>query len=553
MARRNAASFRSKPRTLPLCEPAIGACVVLERSRARMRPLFVTNTRLDQSKSKACVGRAYGHRLRPIGIGLFLIAAIAVASAQQAAQKDDSPPAQLRAQSGPRDAAEPMTVKLPAAVQLAFTPGSHAFHLRGSSAEVIRAVLNSYALTAIASDELGHGQIRFDCEEVDYETAADLVRLATGTLFVPLDSTRVLVVMDTKENRAALQRQLTETLYLPALTSTEMNEVVNIARTIFDLKKASMHPGQATLVVRAPASTLEALNRTLAGLLDGHSQILMDLSLFEVDKTMTENIGIQLPQSSTIFNVDTELDQAIKSNQSAVDEIVSSGEASANDTEAILAILEEEGLVTGVLTEPFAVFGGGLTLTGITFGTVTGNLALNSSDARSLDHAELRVQDNEAAVLKSGSRYPIETSSYTASTVFSASNVSSTTTPQIQYEDLGFALKVTPMVMGAGRVRMSLDLKIEALAGSSLNGIPVLTNRSLTTQLTVPANVATTLVAYRSRQRSGTLDGIPGLNGGTNTDADDDVSELVAVITPHIMRRSHTASATSVILLPIHD
>ena len=41
------------------------------------------------------------------------------------------------------------------------------------------------------------------------------------------------------------------------------------------------------------------------------------------------------------------------------------------------------------------------------------------------------------------------------------------TVPQIQYEDLGITLKATPSVLRSGLVSMHIDLKIEALTGTS--------------------------------------------------------------------------------------
>ena len=48
----------------------------------------------------------------------------------------------------------------------------------------------------------------------------------------------------------------------------------------------------------------------------------------------------------------------------------------------------------------------------------------------------------------------------------------------MQYQDLGLTLKATPKVMRSGDVALTLDMKITALAGTSVNGVPVLNNRS---------------------------------------------------------------------------
>jgi general secretion pathway protein D len=449
---------------------------------------------------------------------------------------------------------ENATVRIATYIQLAYASGEKSFHLRGSSAELTRQVLGAFGIVAIVADRDGEPAFRFDIDDVDYPAAADLIRLATASLFVALDPTHVFVVKDTKEHRETLQRMITEVLYLPALSANELQDAGNIAKNIFEAKQVTVQPASSTLTVRAAESTLRALNDTLIDLLGGQDQIAVDMRLLETDQSRTIDAGLQLPQSSTVFNVDSEAQSVLNSNSSAVSEIISSGLASSGDTLAILAILAEEGLLTGVLSEPFAVFGGGITETGITFGTVTANLELDSSDSRLLDQSLVKVQENEPATLTIGSRYPIETSSYTGSYYTSSGKVSSSTTPEVQYQDIGFSLKVTPRTEGGHRIHLAIDMKVQALEGSSLNGIPVLTDRSLTTQAAVPEGASAILTSYVSKSGSGTLDQLPGLSGATtNNSGQTSASQLVVVVTPYWVRKGHHDSVGPLALMPVHD
>ena len=127
-----------------------------------------------------------------------------------------------------------------------------------------------------------------------------------------------------------------------------------------------MQPEQGTLTVRAPVGTLDALNQTFVDLLDGKSEVLLDVKIYEVENTRTRLVGVQPPQTTTLFNVPSELNSVISSNQSLVQQIISSGLASAGDYAAIAAILIASGEVTSsILSQPFATFGNGLTLTGL--------------------------------------------------------------------------------------------------------------------------------------------------------------------------------------------
>ncbi len=83
--------------------------------------------------------------------------------------------------------------------------------------------------------------------------------------------------------------------------------------------------------------------------------------------------------------------------------------------------------------------------------------------------------------------------------------------PQIQYEDLGLTLKATPTIQKSGAVSMHIDLKINALAGTALNNIPILNNRQFVSDITVDDGTTALLVSTLSKSESAAVSGIPGL------------------------------------------
>ena len=187
-------------------------------------------------------------------------------------------------------------------------------------------------------------------------------------------------------------------------------------------------------------------------------------------------------------------------------QIISSGLANAGDLTAIAAILIASGEVSSsILSQPFATFGNGLTLTGLRQRRY-GNLSLNAADTRSLDQVQLRLDDNAEGTIRSGTRYPITTSSYSsiAATVGKYSGhhhcrpfrlfervgnqceqpcTASSPFPRCNMRISALTFKVTPRIERNDDVVLKLDFKIQALQGASLNGLPVLTNRSYTADI----------------------------------------------------------------------
>jgi len=489
-----------------------------------------------------------------------------------------------------RDTESQDAVLLPSAeeaappVQIVPKEGRQSIHVRSAANEVLRQVLTAYGITPTIDSSVRNKIVRFDADDIEFAQAATMLKLITGTFFVPLDEKRVLVAQDTRENRAKFEREVLETVYLPGLTASEMSDMGNIARNVFEARQASIRADAHTLTIRAPQDRVAALNHTLEDLLDGRSQVLLNLRLFQVARTRMTNIGVQLPQQTTIFNVPTEVNQIIQANEAAAQQVVAQGLAPAGDDVAIVAVLIATGVVSGtVFNQPFALFGGGITQSGLTLNQgVTANLALNSSATRMLDQVQLRVQDQEDATLRSGTRYPIVTSTYsnltgTALAIpgVSQAGVSSAlqnlgvntaalqsaaaqTIPQVQYEDLGLTLKATPHIQQNQDVALKIDLKIESLTGQTLNGNPILNSQQYTGSITLLQGESALVVSNLTRQQSAAVSGIPGLSelpgfqSTTNKENTVDVSKLVILITPHIVRLSHTKPASRLVMLPVH-
>ncbi len=392
--------------------------------------------------------------------------------------------------------------------------------------------------------------------------------MVTDSFTVPLDAHRALVAKDTRENRQQFMRQEYETIYLGGLTTTEMTDIGNLAKNVFQAQQAVVEQGAGTLTIRATTDKLNAFNETLRPLLDGRSQVLLDVRLIQVMHTNQRNTGVQPPQQITAFNVYTEEQAILNQNQALVQEIIASGLASPGDTLAILGILLASGQVSNpIFQNGIALFGGGLTLTGVSAAPVTFNLNLNSSESRELDQVQMHLGDGEEGTIKSGSRYPITTSQYsnlgtggisipgltTAGLSGSLSSLltqqaATQTIPQVEYQDLGLTFKATPRVIRSGEVALTMDLKITALGGSSLNGVPILNNRSYSGVVTLKDDAGVVIVSEVDKEESRALSGwpglteIPGLNTATSTtDAQRNYASLLIIVTPHVIRGTQAA------------
>jgi general secretion pathway protein D len=465
-------------------------------------------------------------------------------------------------------------------VEFAPTPGKKNIHHRGDARDVIREVYEDYGIRVAFDSSYDYGkQVRFDLDDVDFQTATRVLAEMTHEFAVAVQPTTALIAKDTPENRDRLVPLIEETLYMPGIPNEEMTELANLARNVFGLKEVTASSTGGYMLVRGDQNTLRALNATYQDMLDGGSDVLLDIHLYEVDKTHLVNIGANTPSSIGVFSVASTAENLVTANESVLAEAVSTGVLKltgsfANQQLEKLAFLVGSGIVSSAqFTNLLGTLGtfSGLPLLGVSLGsTGTFDLLLNSSDSRILDQMQLRVGNRQDAEFRAGTRYPIVTATYSsgvssglaselagvsvngtsaASLLAQYGASTNVTVPQVQYQDLGITLKATPQILRDGSVTMKLDLKIEALAGGTIDMIPILDNRIITSTVTIPTGETALLASSITQNEMRDIAGIPGLSElpgfqGTDKSTEIDSGDLLITITPHIVReqRFHITS-----------
>jgi len=132
-----------------------------------------------------------------------------------------------------------------------------------------------------------------------------------------------------------------------------------------------------------------------------------------------------------------------------------------------------------------------------------------------------------------------------------SSNFSNSTTggaaqtpyPASEYVDLGVKIKATPTLHPNSEVTLALEFEIRSLAGSSVNGIPVLSNRMLTQTVRVREDQPTLIGGLADAEETRSITGLPGFAeipvagyafGGRKNSFQD--TELLILVTPRKLR-----------------
>jgi len=82
--------------------------------------------------------------------------------------------------------------------------------------------------------------------------------------------------------------------------------------------------------------------------------------------------------------------------------------------------------------------------------------------------------------------------------------------PASEYVDLGLKIKATPTLHPDSEVTLQLEFEIRALSGSSVNGIPILSNRTLSQTVRVKENEPTLISGMTDREETRSIVGLPG-------------------------------------------
>jgi general secretion pathway protein D len=429
--------------------------------------------------------------------------------------------------------------------------GRKSFHLQGDTRQLYTQIGAAFGVSMQFDQNLASRVIRFDLDNVDFYTATDVVGKMTKSFWSPVSSHDAMVASDTVETRKQYERLALRTFYIGNVSAqTDLNDLVNVMRTILDMKLVSIQPSQNTITVRAPREQVEEAASLLDNLMDAKPEMSLEVTEYEIDTDRLRDMGLNLPTSFQVFNIPSEIRRVLGSDaQSVIDQLNRTGTIDPSTiSQSALA-----NLAGSPLLGPFLIFGKGNGLTGITAPPITAKLAFNSSIATNLEAMTLRAIDGEAATFRIGTKFPIVSSTFSNVALSTRGQVQVGNTPQFTYEDLGITLKATPHYHANGDITLAMDLKIEGLGTQQINSIPDITSRAYVGTITVhdgEQSVITGLLSeqeLRSVQGLPILSSLPGLKNVLSSATKERIhNEILIVVTPHVVRKPFHDRGSSV-------
>jgi hypothetical protein len=434
--------------------------------------------------------------------------------------------------------------------------GVRSFEFKGTSTQAFEQFAKLFGITLIIDQGLIPRNVRVKLDNVSWETGSQILERVSKFLIIPIDEHQALLANDTLEARSALIPMSLRTFYpVGGSTPKDLTDLSTALRVLFDLRFITPNAAQGTIVIRAPQPTMDAITSFLQYLNDEQPTVMLEVKVFQVSTTLTRDLGTSVPTQFSVFNVSSEVNSLV--NSSTYQQIVAALQASGqtvNATTILGALLASasSSSTSSVLSQPFATFGGGLTLSGVTIPESSVHFSNTNSLSRTVDDLLLRAEEGKAATMKIGERYPIVSSMFSAASAASsllstlglnAASVGTTTipTPQFTYEDLGLVLKATPHVHGK-LVSLEYEMTLRSLGATEANGLPDIINREMKGTISTNDGESIVLAGMVDKSEMAAINGIPlvssipvlgsALSVQTKENTAD---ELLVVIKPHIL------------------
>ena len=407
----------------------------------------------------------------------------------------------------PAALARPWPIALPLP-ELKATPERRDLDFRGDPRTLFTQVARLYGLEADFETDYptGGAAFPFRLNDASWKDAIRGLEAATGSFVVPTNERRLLVVKDTPQKRQEREPYVSVTIPIPdAMSDQEAQELTSAVRTVAQLTRMGFDVSRRAIAVRDRASVALPAQALIEQLLRRRTVVSIEIELVEADRSLSSSYGVTLQTS--------------------------------------FPLLYFGGVLRSAPTIPsgfvnFLTFGAGKTLFG--FGLLDAQVVatLSRATGQSLYRTNLRSLDGQPASILVGEKYPV----VTAKQILPAGTTQSFYPPSFNFVDLGLTVKATPHVHGMDEMTLDLDTSFKALTGQVVDEVPVISNRSLQTQVRLKNGEWTVVGGLMTASQAKSISGLAGLSRvpvlnrvlGSHT-RDDNENQVLLLIRPSLL------------------
>src|ERR1700678_4420803 len=163
---------------------------------------------------------------------------------------------------------------------------------------VYQTVGKAAGINVLFDPEYTSKRIQVDLANVSLFDALRILGTVSGTFWHPVTSNTVFVAADTRAKRQQLDEQAVQTFYLSNVSQqNDLNDIQTALRNLLANAKLYGVQSQNAIVMRATPDELLLAQRLIEDLDKSRPEVVVDVSLLEVNRDTTRTIGLELPGS----------------------------------------------------------------------------------------------------------------------------------------------------------------------------------------------------------------------------------------------------------------
>ncbi len=372
-------------------------------------------------------------------------------------------------------------------------------------------------------------RIKVDLNGVTLQEALEITALESKTFWRPVTQNTIFVAADTPAKRKELEQSVIRTFYLTNLSMpNELQDLVNILRTLLDTQRLQQFPSQQAIVVRGTPDQIVMAQKLIEDLDKSKPEVVVEVAIMQVTRDKMRNLGINPPT-----NVSVQLQESTGTTSSTT----VNGNSGAGGT-----VTTSNGNTGTISLNTLAHLNA--TNFSVTIPAATANFLMTDSSSKLIQQPQIRASDGQKASLKIGERVPVATGSFQPG--IGGVGINPLVNTQFNYIDVGVNIDITPHVHGLDEVTLKLAMDISAVDSyQNIGGIqqPVIGQRKIENEIRMKEGEVNILGGILEDTKTRNLSGIPGLANiplfkylFSATQTDNNTNEIVFILIPHIVR-----------------
>jgi general secretion pathway protein D len=372
-------------------------------------------------------------------------------------------------------------------------------------------------------------KVRVDLNGVTLQEALEITALESKTFWRPVTPNTIFVATDSPAKRKELEQSVIRTFYLTNLSQpNELQDLVNILRTLLDTQRLQQFPSQQAIVVRGTPDQIVMAEKLIEDLDKSRPEVVVEIAIMQVTRDKMRNLGISPPTSVSVAvqespgtTTTTTASTASGTGGTATTSTSNTGNISLNSLAHLNATNFE-----------------------VTIPTTTANFLMSDSSSKLIQQPQIRASDGQKASLKIGERVPVATGSFQPG--IGGVGINPLVNTQFSYIDVGVNIDITPRVHGLDEITLKLSVDISAIDSyQNIGGInqPVIGQRKIENEIRLREGEVNILGGILESTQTKSLSGIPGLASiplfkylFAEEQKQTNDNEIVFILIPHIVR-----------------